>query len=336
MRVDSSGSMLTVDTPGTLSDWDNCRKMAATSDNGYIVTGRTFSWGQNEGSGYAMKVDSTGSEEWHQIYNQGVYSGWPYNILKPGEGSSTNYLIGGALLETSEAALKGFVLQADEDGNELWRKLLYRDSTKSSCIWSICNNYTGEGCAGIGNADIERDGEIQRRGWIVKLDEYGNQILSNLLTANPRSSDHEYLYNIVPLPDGGFLAAGSSAGQDAYGRWTQDGWLVRLDSNGCYTPDCSNGGVGINTPEAAPKPKLSLYPNPVKDVVHIQMPSGFAANSIVHLLDAKGRFIKPLPAPKPGSNEHSISLGNMSSGLYFLQIISGEHYWQERVILVGE
>jgi hypothetical protein len=80
------------------------------------------------------------------------------------------------------------------------------------------------------------------------------------------SSGQCYLWRVVLIPDGGFVAVGQINCGDTS---TQDTWLIRVDSMGCVTPGC-NPYTGIIENNIAKKVKLLAYPNPFGEEVTVR------------------------------------------------------------------
>jgi hypothetical protein len=79
-----------------------------------------------------------------------------------------------------------------------------------------------------------------------------------------RSDNH--LWDAEQLPDGGFILAG----QSFHIGHSQDGWLLRTDSNGCAPPICyvpvDTTHVGILQMNQS---GIKLWPNPVSDILQL-------------------------------------------------------------------
>ncbi|MBK9598284.1 MAG: T9SS type A sorting domain-containing protein [Flavobacteriales bacterium] len=73
--------------------------------------------------------------------------------------------------------------------------------------------------------------------------------------------------------------------------------------------DCSTIGVQ----ELRSPVELSVYPNPVTDVLHVVLPTGYSAEDL-RLLDALGRS---MPVSHSGS---AIDLSGLASGAYVIMV----------------
>jgi len=324
-RVDSAGNIVAEYTPGPSYHNDGA-DMAVTDDGNYLIAGRTFSWGQSNGSAYALKTDANMDEDWHKLYAQDAYTTWILKLIRTKD-LNENYLSVGQVVPNSDYDGRAFINKIDGSGNQLWEKRIGINNV-SDQFWSVANT-NNQGCVTSGS--VFYPNEAEAHGWLVRFDKDGNEMWNRLLTANPREGDHEYLYNIVALSDGSFIAAGSTWGQDTYGRWTQEGWLVRVDSNGCMDPACLNGGVGI-TEKNKVASTVNIYPNPTSGTIYLSTEKPYAAGTTVRLLNHLGRAIKHLPAPK--GNKMQYELGNIAPDIYYLEISNGDSREVKKVTVV--
>lgn len=168
------------------------------------------------------------------------------------------------------------------------------------------------------------------RGWIVRMDKNSNVIWSREVTRDSTRDMDEYLYNVVSLKDGSFVAAGASQGQDTLGRWTQDGWLIRFDRNGCVEPGCS---LGIAKEPNLVNNQFRVYPNPSQGIIHLSAKQGFPKVMAITLLDNSGRRIKQLSAPA-GKTIVSYNLNGLASGVYYLEIKAQGLSQRQKLVIV--
>lgn len=95
IKVDSSGNILAEHTPGSGGE-SNGNNMVKTGDGNFLVSGKTWGWGQNSlGSVFSMKVDTAGNELWHQLYAANAYACWIENNLRVDDNTFIN--VGGVV-----------------------------------------------------------------------------------------------------------------------------------------------------------------------------------------------------------------------------------------------
>lgn len=207
----------------------------------------------------------------------------------------------------------GFVNKIDALGNEIWNKKVNKIGS-SDCFFGGCSDTYGGVLAG---GAVYFPDQNHSRGWLVHMDKDGNKQWDRLYTTPHPEFYDDYIYDIVHLPDGSFVAAGSSFGLDEAGFWSQEGWLLRVDSNGCSTPNCS-GDLAINeTPSGMGS--VDVYPNPSNGLIYIERDTPFPSQTTVSLLDNSGRIIKLLSSPS-GKNKMQYDLESIKAGIYYLQV----------------
>jgi hypothetical protein len=93
------------------------KKIIATSDGGYLIAGRTNSFGAGKNDVYLLKTDANGNEVWSRTYG----------TAEDEEGNSVvemggNYYVAGTAFSTSGDPGKVLLLKTDLNGNEVWTK----------------------------------------------------------------------------------------------------------------------------------------------------------------------------------------------------------------------
>ena len=99
----------------------------------------------------------------------------------------------------------------------------------------------------------------------------------------------QYLRDIALSPDGGFILVGDASSDH---RPTQDIWVVKTDSNGCYNPSCHSRvydiRLGINKLDEEPI-RWRVYPNPAHETLNIELKNNETGHYQLFSLD--GRLI---------------------------------------------
>lgn len=219
--------------------------VSSTPDGGYIITGRTESFGAGEEDVYLIKTDVNGNEEWSQTFGDieddqgrdvipfgGGYAiagsfetpgGNPpitadaYLILTDADGNEINSFLYGD--EEGDMAL---ALAATQDGGLIVTGLMGNNSDAFLLKTDANGNQEwlkmyGGGLIDIGNDVIQlTDGNYVVAGitelsvsdpdmYLFKVDADGNEIWSNAIGRNSHWDEGKA---IVPTKDGGFVIAG--------------------------------------------------------------------------------------------------------------------------------
>ncbi len=132
------------------------------------------------------------------------------------------------------------------------------------------------------------------------------------------------LRDVVPTPDGGFVAVGSAI---QVGPYTQDVWVIKTDSMGCIEPGC-HLIMGMESQITNLRDALSVAPNPVASggMVHVNvnLPESFAPQGPLRLTvtDATGRLVLELQVPSPAGQLTTDNWLNLQlpAGLYHLHL----------------
>ncbi|BDS14955.1 T9SS type A sorting domain-containing protein [Aureispira anguillae] len=155
-------------------------------------------------------------------------------------------------------------------------------------------------------------------GRVVKLSPDGDSIWNReyeyLNTAN---SEHT-IYDAERTPDGGFLICGEAniIGTGVH----QQGWLLKLDEEGCLVPGCHlvSGVLPTQRPAAL---NLLLYPNPTTDYlnVHYYNPSPQEDLSF-RVLDVQGRLLKEYKTYDQSDKTYILPVYDLEAGVYILEL----------------
>jgi hypothetical protein len=324
-EVDSSGNEVSVIYPGP-PNWNNGTDFLAIDANDFYFSGRTFSWGQNQGTAFMMKTDSNGTEEWHEFYLQDDYTCYFEKSTLTDEDLPKIVNVG-TVVPSSDNNGVAVINKVNQDGIEIWNRRIGVFSVAEQ-FFNVCNAQENDLVA-IGafyNPEIEN-----ARGWIVRFDKDGNVRWNKSLTAFPRTTDHEYLYHVLPLPDGSFIAAGSSVGPNVNGLWTQEGWLIRVDSNGCVDQNCSGNELSIKN-KGSVSNHIKVFPNPASSKLFIKVDEPFHPGTIINLVDNLGRTVKTIHPGVRKSNAE-LKLDGLSPGIYYALIRNGADLFRQKVLI---
>jgi len=91
----------------------------------------------------------------------------------------------------------------------------------------------------------------------------------------------------------------------------------------------SNGCVFINQP--SPDLSITVFPNPVRDCIHIDYNANFSNSVDVLLYDASGKIV--YQAINNASNIRSIPADNLPVGIYYLHLTNGSTKVTEKILV---
>jgi hypothetical protein len=215
VKLDSSGNVLWTKTIGG-SSLDIANSIIQSSDGGYVVAGRTWSFGAGHSDMFVVKLDSSGNVQWTKTIGG---SSWDYanSIIQSSDGG---YVIAGGTGSFGAGYDDIYVVKLDSSGNVMWTKTIGGSNydvaysiIQSSDGGYIVAGYTGS--FGAGYADI----------YVVKLDSSGNVLWTKTIGGSSRDEAS----SIIQSSDGGYVVAGWTS---SFGAGGYDFYVVKLDSSG--------------------------------------------------------------------------------------------------------
>jgi predicted secreted protein len=226
VKVDSAGNHEWNQTYGGLNA-DILFSLAATSDGGYILAGRTRSFGAGSADAWLVKIDASGNHEWNQTYG-GPRIDVAHAVIQTTDGG---YAIAGFTTSFGADGKDLWLVKTNSSGNLEWRKQHggLGDEDSRGIIETIDGGYALAGFTtsfGAGGEDF----------WLVKVDSAGNHEW-NQTYGGP---NNDLVFSIVAVDDGGYALAGRT---QSFGAGLRDFWLVKVDSAGNHEWNQTYGGT---------------------------------------------------------------------------------------------
>jgi dipeptidyl aminopeptidase/acylaminoacyl peptidase len=197
-----------------------------TSDGGYIVAGRTASFGHGSTDGWLIRTDSWGGEVWEDTK---VFGGPGADRFEAVEQTSDGgYIAAGTFSSYSSHGNGGFdawLVKTDSDGNEMWQKY-YGGSGHDGEIADVQQTSDG-GYVMVGETNSFGAGDFDI--WVVRTEADGNVRWG-------KSFGGQYMdvgYSVRQTSDGGYIVSGMKGYNYYHEQLTKaDLWLIKLDSEG--------------------------------------------------------------------------------------------------------
>ena len=309
--TDSMGNKLWEKTYGN-SGISLAYSVIQTTDGGFAIGGFWYVPGStvNTGDPIVIKTDSLGNKEWEKNLG-GPFKDNRALLCKGTDGS----IIAGTMYADSMAGspIHGdpysriYIVKLDNDGTIIWDKK-YGESKTHNYLTNIRSLADGSFIiSGLITTDFPH-----KSGWLMKLSADGDSLWYRLYDNLHGSMSENYLYDVIPTSDNGFLACGY-----VYPKLpdtgTQDAWVIKLDSMGCDTPGCATG-VNIYAPRTIENEAFLLYPNPANSALNCRLQIA-DCRSLLFIYDMFGRKQEEIQIPK-GQKEVRIDVSAYSVGIY--------------------
>ena len=201
-----------------------------TSDDGYIMTGFTQSFGAGVEDIYLIKTDSLGDLMWSRTFG-GINNDRGNCVRQTTDGG---YIVAGFTESFGAGSSDIFLIKTDANGDSLWTKILGgADADIGSFVLQTADGgflVTGVTSSfGTGNSDL----------FLIKTDQNGDPLWQKAYG----DLGDDYGYSIQQLVDGSFIVAGYTS---SFGAGDHDCYLLKTDSTGDLLWSKAYGGVGID------------------------------------------------------------------------------------------
>ena len=225
LRLDSGGDTLWSATYGGPETDQGC-DIQQTSDGGFILAGKTKSYGSGESDVYLLKVDFVGGVLWSKTFGgTGRDEGWSVR-----QTSDLGFVIAGKTNSRGAGADDFYLIKTDASGDSLWSKTFGGANGESAA--AVRETLDG-GYVVLGTTGSFGSGYSSL--YAVRTDSLGD----TLWTAAYGGESADFGYAVEVSPDGGFVFAGATA---SYGAGYSDMYVVKTDPQGTVEWDRFYGG----------------------------------------------------------------------------------------------
>jgi uncharacterized delta-60 repeat protein len=197
-----------------------------TSDGGYILAGRTYSFGAG-GDIFLIKTDANGNIQWAKTYG-GTNNDWAYSVQQTSDGG---YIVAGYTWSFSVGYYDIFLIKTDANGNLQWAKTY----GGASFDWATSVQQTSDGGYIVAGATWSF-GAGNGKFFLIKTDANGNIIWAKTYGG----TIGEYARSVQQTSDGGYIVAGYTA---SFGAGNGDFFLIKTDANGNIQWAKTYGGI---------------------------------------------------------------------------------------------
>jgi hypothetical protein len=234
LKLDSLGNLSWSKTFGGGED-DYGYYGVETSDSGFIIAGRTYSFGAGDSDAWIIKMMGNGVISWQTRFHGGTTGHDYFNEII--ETSGHNYIAAGTWAPDSNSR-NILVMKFAENGDIIWEKGFGGTGTETACSLDsttdngfIISGYTNS--FGQGNYD----------GLVIKVDSIGNLQWQKVIG----STGAEYIMSIKHTSDEGYIMAGY---YDPDETTIYDLWVIKMDTDGDVEWQYTYGGDGSEWAES--------------------------------------------------------------------------------------
>lgn len=297
----------------------------ALADGGDLFTGGTRSNTPGNAERWVQRLNANGDVLW-QVSWGGDWSEGATQVATLTDGNI--FVCGGKGYAPQFAENRPYLAKLDStDGSIIWEHeygpaaittlFFAGKETPTSDLIACGVTYAEEGQKGLLLRTTSAGDSLWMRSYY-----YQDELISN---------GQGRFYDVLPTPDGGFIAAGAvynpvqAPNPPGY---SQDTWVVKVDADGCIVPGCN--GVGTTEQATNLLGALSIYPNPVAHggtvTIALDLPTSIAKEPLqLSVVAADGRLVHSQSIP-PSSAQVPLSLGEglgVGPGLYHLHLSTG-------------
>ncbi len=203
-------------------EWDLINEIVPTDDGGFLLIGRTHSFGAGDWDIWVLKIDEDGDQIWSRTY--GGQSDEMFGSLVQLENGNYLLAIRTQSFNDEDHRYSCWLLELDDEG-EVVREDLYDDIEFIYITDMIQSRYGGFILVGSERLEfVNEDGENDYHldGFVMKLDEEREMSWVETYGVEPTGDGFN---SVVQMDDCGFLILG---GSNSFGDGDHDIWLVKL------------------------------------------------------------------------------------------------------------
>ncbi|MHA2245164.1 MAG: hypothetical protein ACXADY_09355 [Candidatus Hodarchaeales archaeon] len=202
-----------------------------TSDEGFVIAGRTQSFGAGDSDMCLVKVDNQGDIEWNHTYG-GINSDSGDDVIVTSDGG---YAIVGGTESYGAGESDMWLVKTNVLGKIEWNQT-YGGINEDRAMAVIMDSDEGYVVAGL----TQSFGAGNRDMWLVKTDSSGQPEWNQTFGGQ----ENDYADSLIATSSGGYALAGRT---ESMGAGSEDMWLVKTNNSGQMEWDHTFGGSEEDT-----------------------------------------------------------------------------------------
>jgi len=210
VKTDTVGDTLWTRRYGSSFETDLAHSIQQTADGGYIIAGRTDSYGAGQADAYLVKTDNAGNTQWERTYGGGSADA-ARSVEQTSDGG---YIVAGYTSSFGVHAQDAYLIRTNHVGDTLWTRT----------FGDLSYNYAHEVHQASDGGFIFAG--YTQSGWdfyVVKTDYAGN----TEWTRRYGGAQTDLAHAIWETQDGGYIVVGRT---DTFGN--ADVYLIKIDNIG--------------------------------------------------------------------------------------------------------
>jgi hypothetical protein len=324
VKLNKNGNMQWQKCLGGSSD-DGAASIHQTADSGYIVGGYSLSNDKNVSGNHGyydywiVKLNKNGNMQWQKCLG-GKQMDQAKSVQQTTDGG---YIVAGFAysndgdVSNNHGTVDYWIVKLNKQGNIQWQKCFGgSDDDRANSIQQT----TDSGYIVAGHS-VSNDKNVSGNHgyydyWIVKLNKRSEKQWQKCLGG----SNDDRANSIQQTKDNGYIVAGYSLSNDknvSGNHGSGDYWIVKLSAD-----NSSAAPVNLlaNTNERVNNnANITVLPNPVKDILHIQGLS--SSPKTISVIDANGKLLHNFVTT---NSNYSFSVAQLNAGIYCIRITEGD------------
>jgi len=310
VKSDSLGEILWNKTLGGELD-DNAGFIQETDDKGFIIVGRTYSYGAGNSDIWLVKTDINGDTVWTKTFG-GIDYDYGISVRQT---KDSGYLLVGNSGSYGPGKSDIWLIRTNDNGDTLWTKTFGGFETERafslnllSDEYSIIGGVTNSFGAGLFD------------GWLIMVNDSGNTYWSQTLG----DERNDMILDCIENADGEIIITGYTSLQED----NADLWLMNISFN--FPVSISDQIIHADFQ------LYQNYPNPFNPNATINYSIHKQSNVILKVFDVSGKEISTLVNQKQpqGNYECEFNASDLTSGIYFYRIQAGNYIETKKMILL--
>jgi outer membrane protein assembly factor BamB len=264
----------------------------------------------------AMRTDSLGELLWQQELGGSGDNDGRHNVSVLSDGT----LLVSASTSPNGNLRRGYLAKLTLEGEIIWERNYPGGGFTLLTVPAIEVEDGSFVVSGGRNVYVPSIGRQAYHARILKVAADGDIIWERIYHGRPDIDN--YLYGLHRTSDGGFIGHGSSYGPD--NATLQDGWILKMDSEGISCPELGCLLVHLEAP-APGRASLSCAPNPARGWAYVDYLLPYAVEGLeVSVWDLAGRrvFYRREPA-RADSGSLALDVSGWPAGMYVVRLQAG-------------